>query len=183
MGHSNLREQPAWQCKRVFEFVASLKLAVVLLAVITVATIAGTITTTSAGTSRTDEATDLEEAIFAFSNAPDEQIGHVRKGGSTGVKVRLVAPVDGNKGYLVVSFGEKETILDVAKNLGRDAPIENTAFTLRIENYWPDFRIANGKPSSFSDEPNNPAVLVTIRGKGVPVSEAEINPHGWRDHL
>src|SRR5437762_1498923 len=72
-----------------------------------------------------DQAVDLEESIFAFSNAPDEQIGRVRKGGSTGAKVRLVAPVNGNKGSLVVSSGEKETIFDVAQNLGRDVPIEN----------------------------------------------------------
>jgi hypothetical protein len=129
-------------------------------------------------TSSANEERELEESIFAFSNAPDEQIGHVSKGGSSGAKVRLVAPVNGNKGYVVVSSGEKETIFDVAKNLGRDVPIENTPFTLRIENYWPDFRIANGKLSSFSDEPNNPAVLVTIHGKGVPVSTAETNPHG-----
>src|SRR6266568_3522531 len=43
MGHSNSREQPAWQRNLVFEFFASLKLAVVLLAVIIVAAIAGTI--------------------------------------------------------------------------------------------------------------------------------------------
>ncbi|HEY5992489.1 MAG TPA: hypothetical protein VIU10_07910 [Candidatus Udaeobacter sp.] len=118
-------------------------------------------------TSKIGEPIDLEESIFAFSKAPDEQIGHVRKGGSTGAKVRLVAPVNGNKGYVVVSFGEKETIFDVAENLGRDVPIETTPFTLRIENYWPDFRIENGKPISLSDQPNNPAVLVTISGRGV----------------
>src|SRR6266446_2505963 len=43
MGHSNSPEQPAWQRNPVFEFFASLKLAVVLLAVIIVAAIAGTI--------------------------------------------------------------------------------------------------------------------------------------------
>jgi hypothetical protein len=129
------------------------------------------------------EAVELEESIFAFSNAPDEQIGHVRKGGSTGAKVRLVAPVNGNKGYIVVSSGEKETIFDVAENLGRDVPIETTPFTLRIENYWPDFRIENGKPSSLSDQPNNPAVLVTLLGKAVPVSEAEPKPHGGDKEL
>src|SRR5881296_2158927 len=130
-----------------------------------------------------DQEVDLEESIFAFSKAPDEQIGHVRKGGSTGAKVRLVAPVNENKGYVVVSFSGKETIVDVAENLGRDVPIETTPFTLRIENYWPDFRIENGKPSSLSDEPNNPAVLVTLLGKAVPVSEAEPNPHGGGKEL
>ncbi len=33
--------------------------------------------------STTEEAIDLEESIFAFSKAPDEQIGRVAKGGST----------------------------------------------------------------------------------------------------
>src|SRR5258708_36731266 len=40
---SNSSEQPAWQRNPIFEFFASLKLAVVLLAVIIVAAIAGTL--------------------------------------------------------------------------------------------------------------------------------------------
>src|SRR5438045_7739350 len=43
MANSSSTEQPAWQCNPVFEFFASLKLAVVLLAVLIVAAIAGTI--------------------------------------------------------------------------------------------------------------------------------------------
>jgi hypothetical protein len=130
------------------------------------------------GSTTKNEPIDLEESIFAFSKAPDEQIGHVREGGSTGAKIRLSAPENGNKGQVIVSVGEKEAKFDVAEGLGRDVPIENTPFTLRIENYWPDFRIENGKPSSLSDQPNNPAVLVTIRGKGAPVAETAPNPHG-----
>ena len=130
-----------------------------------------------------NEEVDLEESIFAFSKAPDEQIGHVRRGGSTGTKVRLIAPENGNKGQVIISTGDKQATFDVAENLGRDVPIENTPFSLTIENYWPDFRIENGKPSSLSDQPNNPAVLVTIRGKGVPVTSAETNPHGTGKEL
>ena len=130
------------------------------------------------GSTAKDEPVNLEESIFSFSKATDEQIGHVREGGSTGAKIRLSAPENGNKGQVIVSVGEKEAKFDVAESLGRDVPIENTPFTLRIENYWPDFRIENGKPSSVSDQPNNPAVLVTIRGKGAPVAETASNPHG-----
>ena len=142
------------------------------------ATSTSSITSTSKSTSRMGEPIDLEESIFAFSKAPDEQIGHVREGGSTGAKIRLSAPENGNKGQVIVSIGENEAKFDVAESLGRDVPIENTPFTLRIQNYWPDFRIENGKPSSLSDQPNNPAVLVTIRGKGAPVAETPSNPHG-----
>ena len=135
------------------------------------------------GRANKNEETDLEESIFAFSKAPDEQIGRVRKGGSTGAKVRLEQPQNGNKGRVVISLGEKEATFDVAENLGRDVAIAGTPFTLKIENYWPDFRIENGKPSSLSDQPNNPAALVTIRGKGVPVGPAETNPHGTGKEL
>ena len=128
------------------------------------------------------EAIDLDESIFAFSKAPDEQIGHVSKGGSTGAKVRLEPPSsDGgtNKGRVVISMGGKEATFDVAENVGREVRIQNTPFTMKIDNYWADFRIENGKPGSISDQPNNPAVLVTIRGKGAPVAAAEIkNSHG-----
>jgi hypothetical protein len=139
---------------------------------------ATSITNTSRSTSKTEEAADLEESIFSFSKAPDEQIGHVRQGGSTGAKVRLIAPENGNKGRVVISSGPSEVSFDVAENLGHDVAMAGTPFTLKIEQYWPDFRIENGKPSSLSDEPNNPAVLVTLRGKGVPASAAETNPHG-----
>ena len=127
------------------------------------------------------EETDLEESFFAFSKAPGEQIGRVRKGGSTGAKVRLEQPQNGNKGRVLISLGEKEASFDVAENLGREIKIEGTAFALKIDDYWPDFRIENGKPSSLSDQPNNPAVLVTIRGKGIPAAEIAPNPHGGTD--
>jgi hypothetical protein len=124
-----------------------------------------------------DSVVDLEESIFAFSKAPDEQIGHVRKGGSTGTKVRLLPPENGNKGRVVISSGASEASFDVAENLRRDVEVPGTPFMLTIENYWPDFRIENGKPDSLSEEPNNPAVLVTIRGKAAPINASEKDPH------
>src|SRR5436309_12558735 len=60
------------------------------------------------GRANKNEETDHEESIFAFSKAPDAQICRVRKGGSTGAKVRLQQPQNGNKGRVVISLGEKE---------------------------------------------------------------------------
>src|SRR5260370_35555040 len=119
-----------------------------------------------------------QESIFAFSKAPEEQIGRVAKGGSTGAKVRLESSQNGNKERVIISLNGKEASFDVVENLGRNLEIRGTPFTLQIENYWPDFRIQDGKPSSVTDQPNNPAVLVTIRGKGVPAIETASNPHG-----
>jgi len=120
---------------------------------------------------------EIEEAVFAFAKAPEEQIARVVKGGNTGAKVQLTDPQGGNKGNLVVRLEEKTWTFDVERDLGKDRPMEGTPFTLRIESYWPDFRIDNGKPGSISDQPNNPAVVVTLRGRGVPVSVASAG-HG-----
>jgi hypothetical protein len=120
---------------------------------------------------------EIEETMFAFAKAPDEQIAKARKGGNSGAKVQLTQPKGGNKGSVIVTLTGKTWTFEVAENLGKDAPMDGSAFTLRIENYWPDFRLDNGKPGSLSDQPNNPAVVVTLRGKGVPVS-AEPNAHG-----
>jgi hypothetical protein len=120
---------------------------------------------------------EIEETIFAFAKAPEEQIARVVKGGNTGAKVQLTQPQNGNKGSIVVNLAEKTWTFDVAQNRGKDTPMDGSPFTLRIENYWPDFRIDNGKPGSLSDQPNNPAVVVTLRGKGVPVSAAP-DAHG-----
>jgi len=131
---------------------------------------------------KNEKAIDLEESIFAFSKAPDEQIGRVAKGGSTGAKVRLENPQGGNKGRVTVSIGGKDSTFDVAENFGREMKMEGTPFSLKIDNYWPDFRIQDGKPSSLGTDPNNPAVLVTIRGQGVPVTApASKNPHGGNE--
>jgi hypothetical protein len=137
---------------------------------------ASTASSTSTNTSMNQEV-ELEESIFAFTKAPDEQIGRVAKGGSTGAKVRLLPPTNGNKGELAISLGGKEARFDVAANLGRQIGIDDTLLTLKIHDYWPDFRIENGKPGSVSDQPNNPAVLVTIRGRGVPTA-ASPDSHG-----
>jgi hypothetical protein len=131
-----------------------------------------------AGAAKDPTVTDLEEAIFAFSKAPDEQIGRVIKGGGTGAKIRLEPPTGGNKGQIAVSLGGKEFTFDVAQHLGRDTRIGDSEFSLRIDNYWPDFRIEEGKPGSVSDQPNNPAVLVTVHGRGEPATASPENPHG-----
>ncbi|HEY2615216.1 MAG TPA: hypothetical protein VGI42_05865 [Chthoniobacterales bacterium] len=120
---------------------------------------------------------EIEESIFAFAKAPEEQIAKVLKGGSSGAKVQLSPPQKGNKGSVVVALDGKSWTFDVAQNLGKESALEGSAFTLRIQNYWPDFRIENGKPASLSEQPNNPAVVLTLRGHGIPAAAAP-SAHG-----
>ncbi len=127
--------------------------------------------------SKNNGAVEIEESVFAFAKAPEEQITKVAKGGSTGAKIQLQQPQNGNKGSVVASIAGKNWTLDVADNLKKEIPLEGSPFTLRMENYWPDFRITDGKPGTLSEQPNNPAVVVTLRGKAVPAAPAS-DSHG-----
>ena len=119
---------------------------------------------------------DIDESIFAFAKASDQQIAKALKGGSTGAKVSLSQPQNGDSGSVTIRLGDKTWTHDVAPHLQQDVPLDGSPFNMRIEAYWPDFRIENGRPTSISDQPNNPAVVVTLRGRAVPVA-AQDNAH------
>ncbi|MDQ2868308.1 MAG: cytochrome c biogenesis protein ResB, partial [Verrucomicrobiota bacterium] len=121
--------------------------------------------------------TEIEESIFVFAKAPEQQIARVAKGGSSGAKIMFTVPRAGDKGALAVLLEGKTTPIDVAQNTGKEVAIPGSELSVRIENYWPDFRIQDGKPRTLSDAPNNPAVVVTIHGRAVPVAAAPAN-HG-----
>ena len=123
---------------------------------------------------------ELDESIFAFTKSPEQQVAKVLKGGSTGAKVLLSQPTNGNKGAVTITVGDKTWTHDVATHLGQDTPLDGSPWTMRLEGYWADFRIENGKPTSVSDQPNNPAVVVTLRGRGVPAAPAT-DPHAPTD--
>ncbi len=42
--------------------------------------------------------------------------------------------------------------------------IDTGTTTVRVESYWPDFKLENGRPTTASPLPNNPAVLVRLTG-------------------
>ncbi len=117
--------------------------------------------------------TEIEESIFAFAKSPDQQVAKATQGGSTGAKVLLSQPANGDSGSVSISIGDKTWTHDVAMRLRKDTPLDSSPFVMRIEGYWPDFRIENGKPTSLSDEPNNPAVVVTFRGRAIPTAPAD----------
>ncbi|MDQ2918698.1 MAG: cytochrome c biogenesis protein ResB [Verrucomicrobiota bacterium] len=126
------------------------------------------------------EPIEIEESIFAFAKAPDQNVAKSARGGSTGAKIILSQPQTGNDGNVTITIGDKTWTHDVSAHLRQDTPLDGSPFTMRVENYWPDFRIENGKPTSVSDAPNNPAVVVTLRGRAVPVAAAA-DAHGMGD--
>jgi len=83
------------------------------------------------------------------------------EGKATGIGVILSA--DGSKVTVSQPDGTSATYLraEIIKN-----PVEAGWATVVVEDYWPDFEMRDGKPSSKSDQPRNPAALVRITESG-----------------
>lgn len=90
---------------------------------------------------------------------------------STGVTATLSA--DGNHVTLRSPDGISATY-DRAGIIGK--PIAVGAATVRVESYWPDFKMENGFPKSLSDTPNNPAMLVRIYGPATASDQPASSP-------
>jgi hypothetical protein len=114
---------------------------------------------------------ELEEAIFAFAKASD-QVAKSLKGGLSGAKVTLTGVTPTDAGTVTVQHGGRPQEIPVRENLNKEVPLAGTDLVVSIKNYWPDFRIRDGGPESVSEDPNNPAVLVMIHGKAVPIQPA-----------
>lgn len=83
------------------------------------------------------------------------------EGKATGIGVILSA--DGSKVTVSQPDGTSATYLraEIMKK-----PVEAGSATVVVEGYWPDFEMKDGKPSSKSDQPKNPAALVRITEAG-----------------
>lgn len=118
------------------------------------------------------EPQELEEAVFAFEKIAD-QVTNVKSGGNTGVKVRLLRADTESERLLSLEYQGNQTKFKVADLMGKTEAVPGTPFTMEMRGYWPDFRITKDGPQTLSQDPNNPAVLVILRGKAAPVAPSE----------
>jgi hypothetical protein len=90
---------------------------------------------------------------------------------------------DGSVLTLISPTNQPKT-LKVSEHLGHS--IQMDFATVRVEAFWPDFRICNGKPTSASHLPKNPAVLLRISAPSKSSSYLpllEIAPHSDNGHI
>lgn len=84
----------------------------------------------------------------------------VVQGGSQTSGIRVVLGADGRKITIAPPDAVAATYLreEVMKS-----PIQVGEAVVTVEDYWPDFEMVDGRPSSKSDQPKNPAALVRIQ--------------------
>lgn len=105
----------------------------------------------------------LHEAQVVFARSPEQPITHAADGIPSGYRFFLVPDEQSRQMLLVVisPSGEKNA-WEVTSYVGKvlDLPGGAQAY---LTGYWPDFAMREGKPTSLSDRPENPAVLVELR--------------------
>ncbi|QSR88301.1 cytochrome C biogenesis protein ResB [Methylacidiphilum caldifontis] len=111
------------------------------------------------------EETIFHESAVLFANAPDQSVVHAHEGVSSNYRYFLLwdNPALPNKALFVVFInqdGEKRAwplneVIHKTIDLPGEAKME-------VAEYWPNFSIKEGKPTSLSGEPLNPAILVHV---------------------
>jgi hypothetical protein len=112
--------------------------------------------------------TPFHETQLVFAKNPQATVIDTDADARSGYEVTLAAPA-GKPGDFeaIVSGPSGATQALPVKNAGRgwaNLLGDGDPVMFRIAKFWPDFAMKDGVPTSISDQPNNPAVLVQISG-------------------
>jgi hypothetical protein len=112
--------------------------------------------------------TPFHETHLIFANSPQTPIIDTDADTQSGYQVALI-PLSGKPDeYEATVTGPSgvSTTLSVNKVAGAWSTLfgDGDPVLFRVAKYWPDFAMKDGVPTSASDKPNNPAVLVQITG-------------------
>lgn len=119
-----------------------------------------------------NKGTEVDESIFAFAQKAGEQVAQPANGkAGSGAKIRLVVTPAARRVQLDWRGATWE--FDVDADRGKDQDLSGSGLFVRIEDYWPEFKMENGRPTSASNEPRDPALLVRVHGRLAPDPDAD----------
>jgi hypothetical protein len=114
---------------------------------------------------------DVKDWLLAASpdrshaNIGPAQIDFVMARDADEVRRLTMAPADAAKTgpELQIEIEGKSFTVPLTENVDKDVPLGVSGMKAHIAGYWPDFRLdENHKPSTASNEPNNPAAVVVL---------------------
>ncbi len=104
----------------------------------------------------------LHEAEVIFARAPEQPITHAIEGVPSPYRFFLVPDDQSHQMLLVaISPSGQKNAWEVTAHLGKPLDLPGGAQAL-LTGYWPNFAMREGKPTSLSESPDNPAVLVQL---------------------
>ena len=112
-----------------------------------------------------DGAKNVNEAFLAMALNPGQGISIPSEGSApSGATVGLNVDAASGKKTVSVAWRGATWDFDVDSEKSKDEDLSGSGLSVRVENYWPDFVMKDGKPATASADPRNPAVLVRVTG-------------------
>ncbi|VVM08480.1 hypothetical protein MAMC_02196 [Methylacidimicrobium cyclopophantes] len=105
----------------------------------------------------------LHEAQVVFARAPEQPVIHSVEGIPSRYRFFLVPDEESRQMLLVaISPSGQKNAWEVTAHLDKTIDLPGGA-KAELRGYWPNFAMREGKPTSLSESPDNPAVLVQLR--------------------
>ena len=119
---------------------------------------------------------NVNEAFVAMALDAAQGISIPAEGSApSGATVGLNVDKANGKKTVTVAWHGATWDFDVDSEKGKDEDLSGSGLSVRVENYWPDFVMKDGKPATASADPRNPAVLVRVTGT-LPAGAADEPP-------
>ncbi len=107
----------------------------------------------------------VNEAFVALALSPSQLITVPAPGSvPSGATVRLSVEAASGKKTVFVDWRGATWSFDLDADRGKDESLSGSGLSVRIEDYWPDFVMQDGKPATASPDARNPAVMVRVTG-------------------
>jgi hypothetical protein len=113
---------------------------------------------------KTSRTLEYRETHMVFARMPDTPVTHNTLGRPSGHRF-LLESAKGSFQLRMIRPDGSEEIRPLAAVLDKPFTDMDTGTIVHLTNYWPDLRMLDGRPVSASEQPNNPAVLITIAGR------------------
>ena len=105
------------------------------------------------------------ERHYVFAKAENADMATQASGQPTGAASQLILGQDGKGHVLKIKLQGKEFSFGVLENVEKTLDLDGLSdWKVVITGFYPDFRMDTGKPTTFSQELNNPCVLYELRG-------------------
>jgi len=115
------------------------------------------------------------ETQMILANNPDQPVAHNTSGKLTGYQFLLERNATGTD-FTLKALGpsKRERSFPIKEILDKTFPGEEEGTTIQVVRFWNDLKMVNGAPVEASNEPNNPAALITLSGFLEPEKKAPI---------
>lgn len=105
------------------------------------------------------------ESQMIFARQRNIPVIHNTNGAASGYHFALLPKSEGSGFDLEIVFPDSQRqVIDLQQAMKKPIPGQQAPTEIVVARYWPDLRMVDGKPVSTSNEPNNPAALITFSG-------------------